>query len=205
VSSLTDGYSAVANAPAAGASAAAEPSAACTKPTFEQIYETRFQDVLRWLRALGGLGADLEDLAQEVFLVVERKLDDFDGGNLNGWLFKITKNQAGHYRRRAWVRRVLSTNREPEVDDVPLHASAQLTPHQLLERREAVAFVTKTLERMSSAQRTAFVLFEIEGYSGEEIAELEQIPLNTVWTRLHHARRSFLSLLERAKRQGKMP
>ena len=45
------------------------------------------------------------------------------------------------------------------------------------------------LDRMSPLRRTAFMLFEIEGYSGEEIAELEQIPLATVYTRLHHARR----------------
>ena len=47
---------------------------------------------------------------------------------------------------------------------------------------------------MSDVRRTAFVLFEIEGYSGEEIAELEQIPLATVYTRLHHARKDFLRL-----------
>ena len=47
---------------------------------------------------------------------------------------------------------------------------------------------------MAEARRTAFVLFEIEGLSGDEIARIQDIPLNTVWTRLHHARREFFAL-----------
>ena len=47
---------------------------------------------------------------------------------------------------------------------------------------------------MAEARRTAFVLFEIEGLSGDEIARIQSIPLNTVWTRLHHARREFFAL-----------
>jgi RNA polymerase sigma-70 factor (ECF subfamily) len=58
---------------------------------------------------------------------------------------------------------------------------------------------------MSDMQRTAFVLFEIEGYSGEEIAELEQIPVNTVWTRLHHARKRFFELVDQARGEGRLP
>jgi RNA polymerase sigma-70 factor (ECF subfamily) len=47
---------------------------------------------------------------------------------------------------------------------------------------------------MDEERRTAFVLFEIDGLSGEEIARIQDVPLNTVWTRLHHARREFFSL-----------
>ena len=50
------------------------------------------------------------------------------------------------------------------------------------------------LAKLAEAQRTTFVLFEIEGLSGEEIARIQEIPVNTVWTRLHHARRQFFSL-----------
>ncbi|HEY3667719.1 MAG TPA: sigma factor, partial [Polyangiaceae bacterium] len=49
--------------------------------TFEQVYAQRFRDVSRWVRALGGSDADLDDLTQEVFVVVERRLPDFDGRN----------------------------------------------------------------------------------------------------------------------------
>lgn len=175
------------------------------QPTFEQIYAERFEDVVRWLRALGGLDADLDDLAQEVFLVVQRKLHTFDGNNLGAWLFKIAKNQVSDHRRRAWVKRVFrGLQPSTSAESVPLHARAFPTPHEALERREAWSFVARTLNKMPLAQRTAFVLFEIEGYGGEEIAELEGIPVSTVWTRVHYARRLFYELTAKAEREGKL-
>ena len=58
------------------------------------------------------------------------------------------------------------------------------------------------LGKMSEVRRTTFILFEIEGYSGEEIAEMQGIPLNTVWTRLHHARKEFLRLVAESGAAG---
>ena len=52
---------------------------------------------------------------------------------------------------------------------------------------------------MSEKLRTTFVLFEIEGYSGEEIAHIQDVPLGTVWTRLHHARKEFWKLLKKQR------
>jgi RNA polymerase sigma-70 factor, ECF subfamily len=173
--------------------------------TFEQVYSERFHDVLRWIRALGGLDADLDDLAQEVFLVVQRRLPDFDGANLGAWLYKIAKNQVSDHKRRAWVRHLFTG--KPQSSDaraVPLHIQPVPTPYEALERRETLNLIAKMLNKMPQAQRSAFVLFEIEGYSGEEIAELEGIPVNTAWTRLHHARRRFLELVERAKQDGRL-
>ena len=53
---------------------------------------------------------------------------------------------------------------------------------------------------MSDTRRATFVLFEIEGYSGEEIAEIQAIPVATVWTRLHHARKEFFALVDQHRR-----
>src|SRR6267378_8592672 len=75
--------------------------------TFEQVYSSSFNDVARWIRALGGLPADVEDLTQEVFLVVRRKLSGFDGRNLRGWLYRIAQRTVRDYRRRAWFRSLL--------------------------------------------------------------------------------------------------
>jgi RNA polymerase sigma-70 factor (ECF subfamily) len=58
---------------------------------------------------------------------------------------------------------------------------------------------------MSESHRTAFILFEVEGYSGDEIAQLEDIPVNTVWTRLHHARRELYTLVAQARAEGRLP
>jgi RNA polymerase sigma-70 factor, ECF subfamily len=161
--------------------------------TFEQVYSSSFNDVARWIRALGGLPADVEDLTQEVFLVVRRKLSGFDGRNLRGWLYRIAQRTVRDYRRRAWFRRVfLGGGNTPEHYD---HATPDADPSELFERKEAEGLLHGLLGQMSEVRRTTFILFEIEGYSGEEIADLQGIPLNTVWTRLHHARKEFLRLV----------
>ena len=69
-------------------------------------------------------------------------------------------------------------------------ASGRAGPQEVLERKEARRLVYQALDQMSEKQRSAFVLFELEGYSGEEIAQLLQIPVATVWTRPHHGARS---------------
>jgi RNA polymerase sigma-70 factor (ECF subfamily) len=160
---------------------------------FDAIYEGWFHEVCRWLGALGAADGDVDDLAQEVFLVVRRKLDRFDGANLPGWLYRIAARTASDHRRRAWFRHLLRGRREVALDEL---AALGPTPLQSLERNEAQRLVHGLLARMSEKRRTAFALFEIEGYSGEEIAALQGIPVATVWTRLHHARRDFLALVE---------
>lgn len=168
--------------------------------TFERVYATSFNDVARWIRALGGLSADVEDLTQEVFMVVRRKLSAFDGRNLRGWLYRIAQRTVRDYRRRAWFRRVfLGGGGTPEHYDT---ASTDADPSQLFERKEAEGLLHALLAKMSEVRRTTFILFEVEGYSGEEIAEMQSIPLNTVWTRLHHARKEFLRLVAESGHAG---
>jgi RNA polymerase sigma-70 factor (ECF subfamily) len=171
--------------------------------SFEAIYAKWFHDVSRWIRAFGGLDADLDDLAQEVFLIVRRKLPKFEGGNLAGWLYRITQRTVRDYRRRAWYRGLLAKR---HVEGRPERESTapEPDPSEMLERREAERLLVQILGKMSETRRTAFILFEIEGYSGEEIANLEEVPVNTVWTRLHHARKEFYMLIDRERTQGRL-
>ena len=172
--------------------------------TFEEVYAQGFPHVARWIRVFGGLDADLDDLAQETFVVVRRQLPKFDGANLAGWLYRITQRTVRDYRERAWFRRALGKghdDKHPRRDSI----APQADPSEALERREAIRFLTQLLAKMSEAHRTAFVLFEIEGYTGEEIAQLEEIPLNTVWTRLHHARKELFMLIDQARAEGRLP
>lgn len=173
-----------------------------TALSFEQVYTSSFNDVARWIRALGGLPADVEDLTQEVFLVVRRKLSAFDGRNLRGWLYRIAQRTVRDYRRRAWFRRVfLGGAATPEPYDT---APSGSDPSDIFERKEAEGILHALLGQMSEVRRTTFILFEVEGYSGEEIAEMQAIPLNTVWTRLHHARKEFLRLVAESGRAGSL-
>jgi RNA polymerase sigma-70 factor (ECF subfamily) len=162
---------------------------------FREIYERWFGDVVRWLYALGVPGSDTEDLAQEIFLVVQRKLHRFDGGNLAGWLYRIAQLTVRDHRRRAWFKNLTIRRRELDV-------GADLTtpgPAARYEEAENRRIVQTLVSRMSEKLRTAFVLFEIEGYSGEEIARIQDVPLGTVWTRLHLARKEFWKLLAKQR------
>lgn len=156
---------------------------------FEWVYRSCFQEVLRWARALGGPGLDHEDIAQDVFLVVRKKLPSFDGQNLAGWLYRITSLKVKSRRRAVWLRRVTRLDDRPEA-----HSDAP-SPALAYERAEDHRLLQKLLAKMSDRTRATFVLFEIEGYSGEEIAQLHQVPVNTVWTRLHAARKQFMRLV----------
>lgn len=157
---------------------------------FDEVYAAHFHDVARWARAFGGLDADLDDLAQDVFLVVRRKLGTFSGPSLRAWLYGITRKTVSDYRRSAWLRR-LRAGIFRDLD-APAARKELVSAGDLVERIEARRVLARVLARMSPVRRAAFVLFEIEGYSGAEIAELEGIPVATTYTRLHHARQDFL-------------
>jgi RNA polymerase sigma-70 factor (ECF subfamily) len=88
-----------------------------------------------------------------------------------------------------------------ELADLPDHRASA---HATLETKEKQRLLEHLLSKMSEKRRVAFVLFEVEGYGGEEIAEILDVPVNTVWTRLHYARKEFFVLLaqhRRAKRE----
>ena len=158
---------------------------------FRALYDTWFDDVSRWIVALGGIDADRDDIVQEVFMVVRRRLSSFDGANPAGWLYRITRRQVRDFRRRSWVRHIFTKRRLEEPDDLP-HAGT--TPAAALERKEDRRILHTMLSKMREERRSAFMLFEIEGLSGEEIARIQSVPINTVWTRLYHARREFFAL-----------
>ena len=119
-------------------------------------------------------------------------MDRFDGGNLAGWLYRIAQLTVRDHRRRAWFKNLTQRRKEVDLADLPQIAGSPAVSYEEAEnRRRLQALVAKMSEKL----RTTFVLFEIEGYSGEEIAEFQDIPLGTVWTRLHHARKAFWKLV----------
>src|SRR5262249_42948559 len=90
-----------------GASARAAGAESARDAKFREIYDGWFDHVVKWLFALGVPASDTEDLAQEIFLVVRRKLGRFDGGNLAGWLYRIAQLTVRDHRRRAWLRQLV--------------------------------------------------------------------------------------------------
>lgn len=78
--------------------------------------------------------------------------------------------------------------------------SEQSSPHRQLEQRQATDSVQAALATLGGRKRDVFVLFELEGLSGAEIAETLDCPVNTVWTRLFHARKEFAAAISRQPR-----
>lgn len=176
-----------------GALKALKGSAVGDEERFAALYETWFFDVVRWIGVLGMPASDAEDLAQEVFLVVGRKISTFDGGNEAGWLYRITELTVRDHRRRAWFKN-LFVRRRRDVD-LETFAHADASPAGAYEHQEDQIILQAILAKMSKKRRATFMLFEIEGCSGEEIAAIQDVPLGTVWTRLHHARKEFWKLV----------
>jgi RNA polymerase sigma-70 factor, ECF subfamily len=170
---------------------------------FASLYDAWFDHVVRWLHVLRAPEADIEDLAQDVFLVVRRRLPDFDGRNIAGWLHRIAHRQVIQHRRRKWLRRVMRSNAPSAVDTLPADT---ILADARLALKEKQQLLENLLSRMSEKRRIVFVLFEVEGYSGEEIADILDVPVNTIWTRLFHARKDFFAFLaqhERFQREGR--
>ncbi|MEO8902461.1 MAG: RNA polymerase sigma factor [Polyangiaceae bacterium] len=164
---------------------------------FRAVYERWFNDVSRWIRAMGGPEAEREDLVQDVFLVVHRRLPDFDGQNLAGWLYQIARHRVRDFRRLLWVKHTLF-GRAPLPESL---TSAGASPSESLETSEKQAKLLALLAQLNETERAALVLFEIDGYSGERIAEIQGVPLNTVWARIYKARKKLKNSLSKLESQ----
>jgi len=184
----------MAGTPASPPAAGLLPAAPSRTTDFRAFYDAWFDDVGRWVRALGGLDADREDIVQEVFLVVRRRLRDFDGANPAGWLYQITRRQVRDFRRRTWVKHIFNRKRVDDPDVLP-HSGSE--PGAAMENKERQRILYGLLAKIPDDRRCAFMLFEIEGLSGEEISRIQGVPINTVWSRLYHARREFFALAAR--------
>jgi len=157
------------------------------------IYREHGRFVWLSLQRLGIHPSDLDDIAQDVFMIVHRRLETFDHrARVSTWLFGICMRVAANYRRRRrWTREVLSGGGE---DDRP---AALAAADDVLVRREQRELAERALNRLEVAKRATFVMFEIESLSCMEIAELMNVPVGTVYSRLHSARRQLEKHLTR--------
>lgn len=157
------------------------------RSAFRDLHRLHFPFVHRMASRLGTPAAELDDVCQEVFLVAFENLDRFKEGQLASWLYRITSNVVTGRHRRRRVREGLFAlwGKSPE---------GSRSPEEQLGAKQAEDGVARTLQRMAPKKREVFVLFEIEGLSGGEIAELVGCNVATVWTRLFHARKEFRAL-----------
>lgn len=165
---------------------------AASELCLERIYADQFDYVWRTLRRLGVRERDLEDKAHDVFIVVHRKLGDYDPGRpLRPWLFGIAFRVVSDYRRRAGFAREVPVDEHHGPDEL----AADAFEHVVAAERRAL--VAEALEAIPDDQRAVFAAVEFEGLAVPEIARALSIPDNTCYSRLRLARRRFAAAVRR--------
>lgn len=166
---------------------------------FRRFYDEHVRFVWRALVRLGVGPNDLPDAVQEVFVVVHVKLGEFEGrSKITTWLFGICTRVASDRRQRAHVRREI-----PSLDLPQVAAESTDAPGDATERARARELLAAIVDWMPEEQRVVFVLFELEGLSGESIAELLDVPVGTVRSRLRLAREVFRQAVARLQARGR--
>ncbi|HMJ11756.1 MAG TPA: sigma-70 family RNA polymerase sigma factor [Polyangiaceae bacterium] len=166
--------------------------AAAPALSFRQVYDTHFAFVWRAVANRGVAPAALDDVVQEVFLVVHRKLADFQGrSSVRTWLSGISRRVVSDHVKKRGNRPVA----HEALEDHPLESGEN--PGRALERRAAAELVDALLAKLPDAQREVFLLYELEQLTTREIAELTGANENTVQTRLKAARLAFQQALAR--------
>ncbi len=159
--------------------------------TIQTIYEEHARFVWLNLQRLGVRHADLDDLAHDVFVVAHRRLDSFDRrSRMTTWLFGICMRVAANYRRRRQNSFEIPTG--VKDDNRP----ATVVPvDELLVLREQRLLAETVLGQLALEQRALFVMYEIEALPCAEIAALLGVPVGTVYSRLHAARKRIAELV----------
>jgi RNA polymerase sigma-70 factor, ECF subfamily len=152
--------------------------------------------VWRALRRLGVAEADVDDVCQEVFVTVHRRIGAFEGRSaVRTWVYGICVRLASDYRKRLRRRRetALDTTFEPTAE--PLQ-------ERLASAREARALLDRILDGIDDDKRAVFVLYEIEELPMVDVAAAVQCPLQTAYSRLHAARREVQAAADRLRAKG---
>ena len=155
--------------------------------------------VWRALRRMGVAERDVEDACQEVFMVVHRKIGEFEGrSTVRTWVYGIALRVASDYRKRGHVRREVVTGEVPD-------AAATDDPHADAARRQARERLDRVLDELDEDKRAVFVLYEIEQITMQEVADAVGSPLQTAYSRLHAARKiveGAIARMHEAERTG---
>ena len=159
-------------------------------PEFADVFRQYFDFVWRTVRSLGVADAAVDDAVQEVFITVHRRLAEFERRSaLKTWIYSIAYHTAQNYRRSA-------RRREASALDSEL-PSREPGPGEHVAGAQAGRFVLEFLDQLPRERRDVFVLCVLEELSAPDVAEILQVKVNTVYSRLRLARADFRARLER--------
>jgi len=168
---------------------------------YEQLIEQYAEVVYRTAYRLLQNPHDAEDAMQETFLTVYLRINEFEGkARLSSWLYRIVTNKALDILRKRSRKTDAATD---SIDDLSEDAAelladqAAVLPEDWAERRETAALIREGLESLSPSLRAAFVLFEMEGLSMDEVASALNISTSAAKVRVHRARRALRDYLRK--------
>lgn len=168
------------------------------RPAFDALYRQHAPMVRRALRQLGVPAAGLEDATQDVFVVLHRRLDDFDRGrSLTNWLWGIARGVASSHRR--------SERRRARLHDALPRPAGHDPLDRGIARRQASSILDQFLGSLDADKCAVFVLSELEGRRGPEIARMLEVNVNTVYARLRAARKRFDTAMEANRESRSRP
>jgi RNA polymerase sigma-70 factor, ECF subfamily len=178
----------------------ADPPPPPAAPVFRVVFEMESSYVYNTLRRLGVRERDLEDLTHEVFVVVHRRLSEYDPRrSLRPWLFGIAFRVASEHRRLAHHRREVAGEPDQEAVD-----GAQLADERIASEQDR-RLCLEALDDLELDRRAVLVLHDIDGLTMPEIARALSIPLNTAYSRLRLAREQFRGAVRRLRPQRGEP
>lgn len=175
---------------------APDPASPPPRPDLRDVYTAEFAWVYRTLRRLGGRERDLEDLAHDVFIVVHRRLGDYDPQRpLRPWLMGIAFRVVSDYRRRA------SFGAE-ELSEAAADTASAPRQEEAVAARERRELVLAALDALDLDQRAVFVAHELDGTAIPELADALGVSVNTLYSRLRLARPRFAAAVARLTAAG---
>lgn len=173
------------------------------RQAFRLIMQRCNQRLFRISRSVVGSDDEAEDVVQETYLRAYAALKDFRGASsLLTWLTAIALNEARMRLRKRKPLVDLDTMTHASAQIIPLHAGAPVDPEAEAGRAEARHLMESALDHLPADYRTVFMLRDVEGMTEEETAHQLEIPIGTVKTRLHRARRMLRRDLDRTLSSG---
>jgi len=166
--------------------------------TLSEVYRDHFAFVWRMVRRLGVTDGQAEDAVQDVFIVVHRRLADFEGrSSVRTWLAGIVRRVVHDYRRASARKPALGrASADLSVDDF---STGHASPEENVLATEAATLLHQLLDSLDDDKREVFILAELEQWSIAEIAEAMGVKVNTASSRLRLAREAFEQAAERLR------
>jgi RNA polymerase sigma-70 factor (ECF subfamily) len=159
---------------------------------FDAMYDEYFAFAWRTVRRMGVPESAAEDVVQNAFLVIHRRLGDYDGETpVRRWLLGILSRVVADHRRAYARKGARCVPYEMDRDGSNINPSRGATPAEHAEQAEALDLVVRLLDELDEDKREVLVLSHLEELTVPEIAECLGVNVNTVYARLRSARQAF--------------